>query len=167
MRETSNIRRRSLLLAAAAAPVAAVGKWMSGARHEQPAGTMQAYRFYSAPEGIRWSSPQGSDGLLLALGVNFALLPGGLSPDGRHLVYSTLDRRTGSNIWTVPITQQDDRPAAGLPAPFHHDGAFNREPRFSADGRQIAYASCLAGRWSVQVHAFDWGPASGAESIAA
>jgi hypothetical protein len=78
-----------------------------------------------------------------------------MAPDTSHLTYSALDRRTGSNIWTVPILLLDGLPVAGAPAQFFHSGTFDVQPRFSPDGRRISWAAREAGRWSIREREFN------------
>ncbi len=143
----SQTRRQLLLLATAAAPAVALGAWRRS-RHG----------FFSAPDGIRWKGVGAiHDRLFLPLGMSFALQPGALTPDRRYLVYTALDRRTGSNIWTVPVLWNDGEPLAGMPAPYFHSGAFDTDPRFSRDGQRIAWASLAAGRWNLREREFPSG----------
>jgi hypothetical protein len=111
--------------------------------------------FHSAPDGIHWIRADGTSGLFLPLGTAFALTPGSMAPGNGYLTYSALDRRTGSNIWTVPILLRDGLPAAGTPARFFHSGTFDVQPRFSPDGRRISWAAREAGRWSIREREFN------------
>jgi Tol biopolymer transport system component len=108
-----------------------------------------------APDGIHWASADGRQrGLFLPLGTSYVLIPGSIAPQGGHLAYSALDRRTGSSIWTVSVQPGDAGPVAGRPVAFFHSGAFDVEPRFSEDGRRLAYASLEAGSWKLRVRRF-------------
>jgi len=74
-----------------------------------------------------------------------ALKPGSWSPDGSSLA---LENQTGENIdvWILPI--------GGVPERFLATGANERQPRFSPDGRYLAYVSDESGRNEVQVQSY-------------
>jgi Tol biopolymer transport system component len=64
------------------------------------------------------------------------------SPDGRWLAYFNTTPETGSDIWVLPLdTAETDHPKAGAPQPFLQAPANEAVPRFSPDGRWIAYRS--------------------------
>jgi serine/threonine-protein kinase len=75
-------------------------------------------------------------------------IPTGLSPDGRHVVYTLTEPDTGKNVWVAPL----DGSAPPRPlrvSPYEEDfGAF------SPDGRWIAYQSDETGRPEIYVEAF-------------
>lgn len=62
-----------------------------------------------------------------------------LSPDGSTLAFSW-----GGDIWTVPSTGGDAKPIT-------RNGGRDREPRFSPDGKQIAFASDRTGTFQIYV----------------
>jgi eukaryotic-like serine/threonine-protein kinase len=74
------------------------------------------------------------------------------SPDGRHIVFESLDPDNSSDLWVLGMTGEQK------PAPFLRTNADEREARFSPDGRWLAYASDESGRPEVYVQSF---PASG------
>ncbi len=155
MSSTSQARRRILKLAVIAAPTLAMGAWLNTSQRRTVWTADGQFRFFSAPDGIHWASADGTrGGILLPLGLSFALTPGSVAPGSGHLAYSALDRRTGSNIWTVPVHLRDGHLIAGTSAAFFHSGAFDVNPRFSPDGRRITYASREAGTWNVEVRSF-------------
>jgi hypothetical protein len=138
-----------------AAPSLAAGAWL-GTSAPRAAWTADGkFRFFSAPDGLHWASADGArSGLFLPLGASFALTPGSVAPRSNHLAYCALDRRTGSNIWTVPFQLCNDHPIAGKPVAFFHSGAFDITPLFSADGQRITYASREAGNWNFRARSF-------------
>lgn len=71
------------------------------------------------------------------------------SPDGRFVAYTESDRKTGDDIWLLPLE--------GLrkPVPYLHTRAEESGPRFSPDGRWIAYCSDESGTSEVYVSARD------------
>ena len=84
------------------------------------------------------------------------------SSDGRFLLYTRDDRKTGADLWVLPMT--GDRPSTGSGRPEPVEG---RKPRpvvqtvmdqpggeFSPDGRWLAYESNESGRFEVYVQPF-------------
>ncbi len=70
------------------------------------------------------------------------------SRDGRFLLYSTQDPKTGTDLWALPMTGER-RPFAVL------QGRFDEiEGQFSPDGRWLAYASNESGRDEIYVRTF-------------
>ncbi len=154
MSSTHQDRRLLLQLTVFAAPALAAGAWLGMNPKQMARSTELELRFHTAPDGIHWRRTDGTSGLFLPLGTAFALTPGSMTPDRRHLAYTALDRRTGSNIWTVPILLRDGQPVAGTPARFFHSGSLDVQPRFSPDGQRISWAAREAGRWSIREREF-------------
>jgi len=75
--------------------------------------------------------------------------PGSWSPDGRTLVFVERNATTGRDIWMLPYG--GDRVAR----PFLASPSDESAPRFSPDGRWIAYVSNASGRNEVYVCASD------------
>jgi Tol biopolymer transport system component len=70
------------------------------------------------------------------------------SPDGRYLLYVTLEPKTARDIWLLPMTGER------TPSPLLRT-AFNEGlPRISPDGRWLAYASTESGANAIYVTAF-------------
>jgi hypothetical protein len=70
------------------------------------------------------------------------------SRDGRFLLYSTQDAKTGTDLWALPMTGER-KPFAVL------QGRFDEiEGQFSPDGQWLAYASNESGRNEVYVRTF-------------
>jgi serine/threonine-protein kinase len=75
-------------------------------------------------------------------------IPTGLSPDGRHVVYTLTEPDTGKNVWVAPL--DGSAPPRPLRAsPYEEDFG-----TFSPDGRWIAYQSDETGRPEIYVEAF-------------
>ncbi len=74
-----------------------------------------------------------------------------LSPDGKYLAVVRRDPKTLSDLWYVPLQ------GAGKPAPFLQAAGFQLRPRFSSDGRYLAYVSNESGRFEVFVRPFPGG----------
>ena len=69
---------------------------------------------------------------------------GSVSPDGTMLVYHEFDAR-GADIWLLPL-QKPRQPRAFLATPFAELG-----PRFSPDGRWLAYQSNISGEFEIWI----------------
>ena len=72
--------------------------------------------------------------------------PGSWSPDGHVLAFAELHASTGFDLWTVTET--------GDTRPLLVTNANETAPRFSPDGRWIAYASDESGRREIYVRPF-------------
>jgi Tol biopolymer transport system component len=96
------------------------------------------------------SSGAGQDEVLLQ--SDHSKTPEDWSADGRFLLYRDQGAETGADLWLLPLAG-DRRPQAILNSPFEE-----REGRFSADGRWIAYVSNESGPLQLYVQAF---PVSG------
>src|SRR5262249_10547764 len=80
------------------------------------------------------------------------LLPYSFSPDGRRLLYTENQPETGARIWTLPLDTSDpDHPKRGKPELFLSSGFV---PKFSPDGRWIAYRSTESGSNEIYVRPF-------------
>jgi Tol biopolymer transport system component len=88
----------------------------------------------------------GSEELLLASAQDKG--PTDWSPDGRFLLYTTGDPKTGSDIWALPL--DGDR----KPFPLVQTNFAEREGQFSPDGKWIAYESNESGRYEIYVQPF-------------
>ena len=73
------------------------------------------------------------------------------SRDGRFLLYSTQDPKTGSDLWALPMTGER-KPFAVLQSSFDEI-----EGQFSPDGRWFAYASDESGRYEIYIQTFPVG----------
>jgi Tol biopolymer transport system component len=71
------------------------------------------------------------------------------SPDGRFLLYVTVGGPTGQDLWVLPLSGNERRPFAFLPAPFNKGTG-----QFSPDGRWVAFRSNETGRFEVYVAPF-------------
>lgn len=71
--------------------------------------------------------------------------PGSISPDGQVLAFMGQD--SDQDVYTLPLKD-------GKPQPFVHTPATETAPRFSPDGRWIAYASNESGRLEIYVRPY-------------
>jgi Tol biopolymer transport system component len=76
-------------------------------------------------------------------------MPEDVSPGGESLLYTESDRTTGLDIWILPLKGEGKR------SPFLRTRFEETEPRFSPDGRWIAYSSDESGDREVYVVAMD------------
>jgi len=78
------------------------------------------------------------------------------SPDGRFLLYTSVDAKLMMSLWALPLE--------GEPKPFKVvQTDFNAGwGQFSPDGKWIAYASIESGRWEIYLQRF---PGPGSKSL--
>jgi Tol biopolymer transport system component len=93
----------------------------------------------------RDTSGTGQDVLLFASGTQ--LIVNDWSPDGRWILFSSLSRQTGFDLWTYSVADKKAEP--WLEGPLDQVNA-----RLSPNGRWIAYDSSESGRSEVYVQAF-------------
>jgi eukaryotic-like serine/threonine-protein kinase len=74
--------------------------------------------------------------------------PGDWHPDGRFIAYEKTDSVTASDVWILPLTGER------TPTAFVNTRFNETAPRFSPDGRWIAYVSDEAGQPDVYVRPF-------------
>ena len=85
--------------------------------------------------------------LLLATDIDER--PGDWSSDGKFIVYFSLgNQKTGTDIWVLPLVGD------GKPYPFLQTEFSEAGPRFSPDGRWLAYSSNESGQSEVYVRPF-------------
>ncbi len=93
---------------------------------------------------VRPVSGTGDQVKFLETGVD-DIWAGDWSADGRLIVFSSLDAKTGSDLWTVPASG-DPTPAEYLRTPNNE-----RRPAFSPDGRWVAYESLESNRSEIYI----------------
>jgi Tol biopolymer transport system component len=70
------------------------------------------------------------------------------SPDGRTLIYSQQDPKTGYDLWVLPL-EGERKPQPFLQTPFNERGA-----PLSPDGHWVVYSSNESGRYELYVRPF-------------
>src|SRR5262245_2582897 len=80
-------------------------------------------------------------------------LPTDWSRDGRYIIFYQMDPKTKQDVWCLPLT------GSGKAKPFSVVRTEAREtvPTLSPDGRWLAYASDVSGRYEVYVQRFPEG----------
>ena len=92
------------------------------------------------------ASGTGSEQLLY--GSAAAKAPSSWSTDGRYLAYQAQDPLTGVDVLVLPMFGDKK------PIPFLHSNFTEAQPRFSPDGKYIAYTCDESGRFEVYVQEF-------------
>ena len=93
--------------------------------------------------------------------------PWSFAPDGR-LAYYTTSPGSGNDIWTLRLDLSDpDHPKPGKPELFLGTPTNELVPRFSPDGKWIAYRSDESGQNEIYVRPFAAGSAGGKWQISA
>jgi eukaryotic-like serine/threonine-protein kinase len=125
-----------------------------GGNNEQPVWTPDGRRiaFQSSRDGvfdkIFWQLADSSGGLeRLTTGGEGNQTPRSWSADGQLLAFDELNRRTGSDIWVLQLSDRKAEPF--LRTPFEEGVA-----RFSPDGRWLAYVSNESGRPEIYVQPY-------------
>jgi serine/threonine-protein kinase len=102
-----------------------------------------------------WVQSDGAGEPQRLLEASNIMVPWSISSDGRRLAYFERNPDTGSDLWTLPLDLTDpDRPKPGKPELFLRTRADEGLPRFSPDGRWIAYRSNELGSQQIYVRPF-------------
>jgi serine/threonine-protein kinase len=110
---------------------------------------------FASEDGLSWVRSDGAMAAHQVLSSQALARPWSFSPDGRWLAYFEITPETGFDIWTLPLDLTDpDHPKPGKPQEFLRTRADEMLPRFSPDGRWIAYRSNEAGTSEIYVRPF-------------
>jgi Tol biopolymer transport system component len=110
---------------------------------------------FQAPGGIFWTRADGAGKPQTLVASKVYLAASSFSPDGRHLIYTELLPGGGGAIKTVPVENASGQLRAGQPEGFLQSAATsNLYPRFSHDGRWLAYMDAESGSFEVYIRAF-------------
>jgi Tol biopolymer transport system component len=114
--------------------------------------------FNSAGTSIYWARSDGVGEPQRLLERAGLVVAWSVSPDGRWLAYYERGPQTGFDIWMLPLDLTDpDHPKPGKPELFLRTPAQEMLPRFSPDGRWIAYRSNESGIDEIYVRPFPAG----------
>ena len=116
--------------------------WTADGKHIAYRATRHGTRrlFWKATDGTSEEEP-------LTSVANHTQTPTSWSPDGRTVAFSESGDKTGSDIW---LLTRDGTPAR----PFLSTASVEWNPRFSPDGRWLAYQSSESGRSEIYVRPF-------------
>jgi serine/threonine-protein kinase len=107
--------------------------------------------FVSNREGpllnVFWQLADGSGGLERLAGGEYLHFPVSWSPDGQLLGFVEVNPATGYDIWVLRLSDRKAQPF--LRTPFTES-----VPRFSPDGRWLAYISNESGRYEIYVQPY-------------
>ncbi len=103
--------------------------------------------------GLYWVRSDGSGEAQRLTDGKFEDVPFTFTPDGNRLAFHRFGAN-GSEIWTVPVDGDPERPRLGKPELFLSSPFVDLEPAISPDGRWLAYASNESGSPEVYVRAF-------------
>jgi serine/threonine-protein kinase len=107
-----------------------------------PDGANLCFRSWRAGTMTMWQMPwdrsRPEERLTLAGASQSAV---SVSPDGRFLAFNQMEPGTGSDVWMLPL-KGDDR----KPQPFVKSAFAEASPKFSPDGKWVAYCSNESGK---------------------
>ena len=98
------------------------------------------------------SNGTGAEELLLEDAVDKS--PANISPDGRLLLYSRTDPKTGNDIWVLPLMLPETGGTKPEPRIFLQTPFSEFRPQFSPDGQWVAYQSNESGQYEVYAAPF-------------
>jgi Tol biopolymer transport system component len=114
--------------------------------------------FESAKEGppnLFWQLADGSGGLERLTTSEYVNAPMSWSPDGHVLAYVEVSPTTGFDIWALEMGDPSASSGQGRKAqPFLRTRFNETSPRFSPDGRWLAYISDESGRFEIYVQPY-------------
>jgi serine/threonine-protein kinase len=104
---------------------------------------------------LSWVRSDGAGEVQRLLTSQKNVFPWSFSPDGHWLAYQQTDSETSLDLWMLPLdSAEDEHPKAGKPELFLRTAADESIPRFSPDGRWVAYRSNESGNDEIFVRPF-------------
>jgi len=100
--------------------------------------------------GIYQKSASGTGREELLVESDLLKVPMCWSPDGKFIVYTLRDPKTGFDVWVLPLGDKK-------PVPFLQSSFNDRDPQISPNGKWIVYTSNEAGRNEIYVRPFPTG----------
>jgi Tol biopolymer transport system component/tRNA A-37 threonylcarbamoyl transferase component Bud32 len=132
-----------------------------GNTNQNPAWTPNGKRiaFQSNKEGsvfnLFWLLADGSGGLERLATSEYLQAPNSWSPDGQLLTFTELSPTTGWDIWVLRLGDPSASSGqVGKSQPFLRTQFTEGAPRFSPDGRWLAYVSDESGRFEIYVQPY-------------
>jgi serine/threonine-protein kinase len=113
-----------------------------------PVWTPDGRVLYRSISGVHWVGTDGRGGGGIIVGTSQQDVPCSVSPDGTTLAFLRISPDTQTDIYTLGLNGRS------APQPLVRTPAFEGGPRFSPDGRWIAYASNESGRFQVYIRPF-------------
>jgi serine/threonine-protein kinase len=112
------------------------------------------YIAFRRAANIFWTRADGAGQAQLLIESKNSQIPAAFASDGKRLGFTELNPEGVYSIWTVPVESGDAGLKAGTPEPFLQASFDASSPRFSPDGRWLAYTSGESGTREVYVKAF-------------
>ncbi len=104
---------------------------------------------------LYWMRADGAGDAVRLTESAYQQFPFSISPDGKWLAYQEQRPESSWDLWIMPLDLSDpDHPKPGKPEPFLVTPTVESQPRFSSDGRWLAYASQESGASEVYVRPF-------------
>ena len=105
--------------------------------------------------GLAWYRADGAGEAQLLYESANNVVPYGISPDGKVLVFSETKPETANDLWSLPLDLTDaEHPKAAKPQVFVQTPAFESQIALSPDGKWAAYGSDESGTFEVYVKPF-------------
>jgi serine/threonine-protein kinase len=112
------------------------------------------YLVFHGARGMLWTRADGSGQPAVLTQSSNPQDPQSFTPNGKQLAFVELSPATGADIWTLPVESRASGLQAGKPEVFLQTPFHERGPRFSPDGRWLAYLSNQSGDYRVYVDSF-------------
>jgi len=107
------------------------------------------------PYNVFWQLADGSGGLERLTTSEYLQGPSSWSPDGQLLAFHEINPATGVDIWVLRLGDPSASSGQGRKAqPFLRTPFNEASPRFSPDGRWLAYISDESGRYEIYVQPY-------------
>jgi serine/threonine-protein kinase len=105
--------------------------------------------------GLFWKLADGSGPEERIVASEHNVVPGAWSPDGKFFAFTESNNVTSDDLWVLSLEADPQRPGTGNKAqPFLKTPFDEGRPKFSPDGRWLAYISDESGRQEVYVQPY-------------
>jgi eukaryotic-like serine/threonine-protein kinase len=120
-----------------------------------PDGKRIAFRSTRAgPQNLFWQAADGSGAAERLTTSDYLNSPNSFSPDGQLLAYSETNPQTGRDIWVLNLKDPGTPGQARKVQPFLKTPYEETAPKFSPDGKWLAYSSDESGRRETYVQPY-------------